>query len=1267
MTRTALYMFLVMLACSAVRAGAAQPSFEDFLGRVQSASIDITTNAYPDADAVLVDNDVRTLYRADGTSHTVDQDAIKVLTEKGKRRFRTAELSFTLPYSTVEVVRAVLLKPDGTRHEVDVEAHSRVMVDRSQMAKNIFNPNRKIYQVGVPGVEVGDVIAMYSFRDTVKARVPDTWSDYLLFEYDVPIRALDLEVRGPAERPLVHTVLRDEVPGTVATDQWREGSTNVYRWEVRDVPRMFPEPDMPPLYSVVQRLLVSTIPAWEEISRWYWELSAPRLASVTPAMKTAVSNLTAGVQDRQQTIRRLFRFVSQDIRYMGITTEEEAPGYEPHDVHVTFENRYGVCRDKAALLVSMLRLAGLDAYPVLIHNGPLKDPEVPQPFFNHAVVAVAEPAGGYQLMDPTDENTKDLLPAYLAHQSYLVAHPEGERLRVSPVPPATQNLVRIDSRASVDEDGTLDLHSTVRFEGVNDSAYRGFFARRKPEERRRFFETLGQKRIGGASLQSFQLAPADIRNTEEPLTATLHFRAPNYRVDGSRMSFLSPPWLGTSVGYVNFLIGRTGLPERRYPLRTDIACGVEETLEMALPPSSGAPDVLPPPVSRTDSNLVFRRSLHADGASTLTGTNQFFIRTVEFSPDAYLELKETLRDIEVANRHHPLWTERAEPETADSRVLSDVRTVTLRDARHWSSRRQLEREILTYAGAKQYAEATFTYNPSWETVVVHRAAVRTAGGTLQEIKPEEQNLMDASWVGQAPRYPAERTLVLSLPNVQVGSTVLLDVERRVSGKPFFSRIDLFQATDPIRRRVLELNAPTSVPLSVSFSQKPALDVHAVTNDRVRWRIRNAGPLPALRDESREPPRWAFAPAVFSSAGSWREYAETLYARLEELSRPSASVESRMDALLAGGEEYTAGGVARRVRDFVARSIRAAGPSFPALPLDSLSPADVTLAEGYGHQADRAILLAALLRAAGLQPRFRVGAAGASGLDELQAPLYDVPQRPLFDRVLVEIDVDGQPLLLGDTDQYDVLGVTALDGRPGLGNNGAWTSLHAAPGKTNALERSMEIRLRDDGSAHVRWETRYYGTAHGDAHRLYAEMTPEERRRHYRELLGELSQSAEPAADLVTDFTGYPGLRVVQASIDRLAPAIGPARTLEVPLRWASVADLRGEERANPWYRSRPRRMRDEITVLFPSADWTVALAPESWRWEQGGGGMVAQTVEAAPADGNTTGRLTLQREIDLEEHLTQPANVPSLRELQRRIRHPSANRILLAPGGQQAP
>ena len=48
---------------------------------------------------------------------------------------------------------------------------------------------------------------------------------------------------------------------------------------------------------------------------------------------------------------------------------------------MTFGKKYGVCRDKAALLVAMLREAGLQAYPVLISVGTKRDPEVPDPVF----------------------------------------------------------------------------------------------------------------------------------------------------------------------------------------------------------------------------------------------------------------------------------------------------------------------------------------------------------------------------------------------------------------------------------------------------------------------------------------------------------------------------------------------------------------------------------------------------------------------------------------------------------------------------------------------------------------------------------------------------------------------------------------------------------------------------------------------------------------------------------------------------------------------
>ncbi len=59
-------------------------------------------------------------------------------------------------------------------------------------------------------------------------------------------------------------------------------------------------------------------------------------------------------------IKAIFYYVSKNIRYMGLTPEKDRPGFEPHDVKLTFDKKYGVCRDKAALLVAMLRDGGLE-------------------------------------------------------------------------------------------------------------------------------------------------------------------------------------------------------------------------------------------------------------------------------------------------------------------------------------------------------------------------------------------------------------------------------------------------------------------------------------------------------------------------------------------------------------------------------------------------------------------------------------------------------------------------------------------------------------------------------------------------------------------------------------------------------------------------------------------------------------------------------------------------------------------------------------------
>ena len=373
---------------------------------VYTASKGITRKAYPNSDDVLVDGYIIENYNPDGTATIWDDTFVKVLTERGKRENSTLSLCFTLPYSTVKVTALEVIKPDGATRKIDIPKQSRVMIDNSQMSENIYNPNSKILTINIPDLQVNDMIRYVTLRKQIKARMPNTWSDISILEHTCPIKHLTVKIISPGKLPLRNFCLLDEVKGTVSYYQEKKKDSTVHVWVTSNVPRMYPEPNMPPISSVVQRLLVSTIPDWQTISQWYWNLCLPHINATTPAMKEKVQELIKGKTTDLKKIKAIYYYVAQQIRYMGLIKEKDSPGYEPHDASITFNDKYGVCRDKATLLVSMLRLAGFKAFPVLIKVGPKVDKETPMIYFNHAITCIETKPGHYTLMDPTNENSK---------------------------------------------------------------------------------------------------------------------------------------------------------------------------------------------------------------------------------------------------------------------------------------------------------------------------------------------------------------------------------------------------------------------------------------------------------------------------------------------------------------------------------------------------------------------------------------------------------------------------------------------------------------------------------------------------------------------------------------------------------------------------------------------------------------------------------------------------------------------------------------------
>ena len=253
-----------------------------------------TVEAYPDADEVSLFEWESTRYETNGTYTTTWTTVSRILTQRGLEENRTFSCGNNDFYGSPTVLVARVFSPGGFARDIDLAANLAEAIDTGSLASNIHDPNDKTFTLALPGLQVGDTVALVMRRETRRPRCEGVYSDYLTFESDHPILLQGACITGPASMPLRSRAFRD--PGPVSLEHFAatndlEGTVTEW-WSVKgETPRFFAEPHMPPAYDCTARLLLSTAPDWESLSRWYARLCAPHLAATNDAMRAKVDEL----------------------------------------------------------------------------------------------------------------------------------------------------------------------------------------------------------------------------------------------------------------------------------------------------------------------------------------------------------------------------------------------------------------------------------------------------------------------------------------------------------------------------------------------------------------------------------------------------------------------------------------------------------------------------------------------------------------------------------------------------------------------------------------------------------------------------------------------------------------------------------------------------------------------------------------------------------------------------------------------------------------
>ncbi len=451
----------------------------------------------------------------------------------------------------------------------------------------VFSDDR-VKKIIIPGAEDG---ALVGYEIVTQGHIPIKGERFRM-EQKIPIRMSELRVSVPSGslRWFLNHPDRVQVVSQSATGA-------VFRVENR--PAIPDEEDAPPMSSIAAEVTVNYDPkglaalqSWEDAGHDYHVLFDNGEKPEGEIAKQ-VEALSAGKAGELGRVESLYTYVSRQIRYVAI--EIGIGGYQPHQAADVFKNKYGDCKDKANLLISMLGKIGIRAYPALVGTrGDVEaDPKVPTlSTFDHMIVALpvspslrpaVEGFPAYDAkaqilwIDPTSEaDPLGQLPDMDQGVFGLIAYPDHGDLRQIPEAPLDLNGSQFTAHVRLREDGTGTAEVELKYLGAANTRAHYFYRGRSQNDILKVFESRVTDFVNAARFQRASIA--GVEDSAQQIQENYSFQG-DFSVASSGGSWFFQPLFLSGIA-----IPERGPRPRKLPLDVGTPERIRGEYRLELPP-----------------------------------------------------------------------------------------------------------------------------------------------------------------------------------------------------------------------------------------------------------------------------------------------------------------------------------------------------------------------------------------------------------------------------------------------------------------------------------------------------------------------------------------------------------------------------------------------------------------------------------------------------------------------------------------------------------
>jgi transglutaminase-like putative cysteine protease len=473
------------------------------------------------SDAEASNNFSFVRYRAD---YVVQPDAgnvqietyeILLKTKAAVEQFSQVRLSYSEKMETLDVLSAYTLTADGQRRDVPAD---RIYTQESySSAAAAMYADRKVRVVVFPNLAPGTRVVYQVRRTQIQPYFPGYFSLWETFSEFSQYDDAQVTLTAPASLPM-HVQQRG-VQGSQAP-VLRNGQAR-WSWRYQRTDPMPVQNWTAAPWEFSPSIMASTYRDWAQVAAAY-QLKGGEAARVTPGIQALADEVTRGIVDRREQAAALYRWVSQNIRYVAVYLGNG--GLEPNPAQSILDNHYGDCKDHVVILEALLAARGIDSTPVLIGAG--GGPSLPAlPMlgrFNHAITYVPE----FDLyLDSTSAYARfGQLPE--ADLGAPVLHTRSAMLARTPENDAARNGAGFEVTFRFAPDGDLQGQTVQQPREVNEIGMRGAFARLNAQNRARVEESImASSGFDGSGTLTLQGDPPDLT---QPFNYRYDFHATDY-------------------------------------------------------------------------------------------------------------------------------------------------------------------------------------------------------------------------------------------------------------------------------------------------------------------------------------------------------------------------------------------------------------------------------------------------------------------------------------------------------------------------------------------------------------------------------------------------------------------------------------------------------------------------------------------------------------------------------------------------------------------